>query len=366
MGDQVLEILKNQTVAQTSRLKVARQVNHKLRGNMQALLRVIRAPIATLVGTAVYDPPSLIDGAGINTTVTVTGAALGDQATVSFSLDLQGITVTAYVSATNTVTVRFQNESTGTLDLASGTLSCYVTKPAGNVSVFGANWQNPWAGRANSVVIAGRRNVDVVSGVTQASVSDANAVSGDYTFTTPLTFAAFANFNWILVGDEFKQAPFVQGAANGGFSIANSGGFCQLAFTASTTANTGALFTYDLLGLPLELYTNGTVGVQVKNNGVLSILNTDYTIAGTTGTDGVVYTRITFIVAPTTGNTVCQPYLRAGAQMGLVFVTVLTVLAAGVNANTMNEITSRDIMWAVLAANASDTTVVVEPMISDG
>jgi|SRR5689334_4393560 len=79
-----------------------------------------------LQGSATYDPPSLADGAGTTTTVTCTGAALGGFAHASFSLDLQGIVVTAYVSATNTVSVRFQNESGGTLDLASGTLKVRV------------------------------------------------------------------------------------------------------------------------------------------------------------------------------------------------------------------------------------------------
>lgn len=79
-------------------------------------------------GTATYDPGSLADGAGVTTTVTVTGAALGDIAVASFSLDLQGITLTAWVSAANTVSVRFQNESGGVLDLASGTLKVRVLK----------------------------------------------------------------------------------------------------------------------------------------------------------------------------------------------------------------------------------------------
>lgn len=79
-----------------------------------------------LSGSATYDPPSLVDGQGTTTTVTVTGAALGGFARASFSLDLQGITVTAWVSATNTVSVRLQNESGGTLDLASGTLKARV------------------------------------------------------------------------------------------------------------------------------------------------------------------------------------------------------------------------------------------------
>ena len=73
-------------------------------------------------GSATYNPPNLVDGAGVTTTVTVTGALLGDIAWATFSLDLQGITVTAWVSASGTVSVRFQNESGGALDLASGTL----------------------------------------------------------------------------------------------------------------------------------------------------------------------------------------------------------------------------------------------------
>lgn len=78
------------------------------------------------VASVTYDPPSLADGAGVTTTITVPGAALGQFAVCSFSLDTQGITVTAWVSAANTVSVRFQNESGGTLDLASGTLRAKV------------------------------------------------------------------------------------------------------------------------------------------------------------------------------------------------------------------------------------------------
>lgn len=84
-----------------------------------------------LEGSATYDPGNLLDGAGATTTVTVTGAALGDFVEVSFSLDLQGITLTGYVSAADTVSVRFQNESGGALDLASGTLRARV-KPQSN------------------------------------------------------------------------------------------------------------------------------------------------------------------------------------------------------------------------------------------
>ena len=83
---------------------------------------------SALNASAVYDPPSLADGAGATTTVALSGAELSDFARAAFSLDLQGITLTAWVSAADTVSVRFQNESGGTLDLASGTLRVNVTK----------------------------------------------------------------------------------------------------------------------------------------------------------------------------------------------------------------------------------------------
>lgn len=93
-----------------------------------ATARATLGVFQALSGTATYDPPSLADAAGASTTVTVTGAALGDVALASFSLSTQGITVTANVTATDTVTVRFQNETGGVLDLASGTLKAVVFK----------------------------------------------------------------------------------------------------------------------------------------------------------------------------------------------------------------------------------------------
>ena len=80
-------------------------------------------------GSAVYDPPNLVDGAGTTTTVTVTGAKLGEIALCAFSLDTQGIILHPWVSATNTVSVRLQNETGGALDLASGTLTAWTFTP---------------------------------------------------------------------------------------------------------------------------------------------------------------------------------------------------------------------------------------------
>lgn len=79
-------------------------------------------------GSVTYDPPNLIDAAGTTTTVSVLGAQIGDFPIVSLGVDLQGITVTSYVSAADVVSVRLQNESGGTLNLASTTLRAMVLK----------------------------------------------------------------------------------------------------------------------------------------------------------------------------------------------------------------------------------------------
>lgn len=79
-------------------------------------------------GTAVYNPASLADGAGVTTTVAVAGAIMGARTDATFSLDLQGVSLTSWVSAVGTVSVRFQNETGGVIDLASGTLNAWVRK----------------------------------------------------------------------------------------------------------------------------------------------------------------------------------------------------------------------------------------------
>ncbi|WP_372623414.1 DUF2793 domain-containing protein [Falsiroseomonas sp.] len=81
-----------------------------------------------LQASVTYDPPSLAAGEGATTSVTVPGAALGDFARASFSLDLQGITLTAWVSAADTVSVRLQNGTAGTANLANGTLRVRVDR----------------------------------------------------------------------------------------------------------------------------------------------------------------------------------------------------------------------------------------------
>jgi hypothetical protein len=74
----------------------------------------------TWVVTATLDAGSLADGAGESDTVAVPGVALGDMVLgISFAVSEAGMSVTGYVSAADVVTIRVQNESGSTVDLAS-------------------------------------------------------------------------------------------------------------------------------------------------------------------------------------------------------------------------------------------------------
>lgn len=75
-----------------------------------------------------FDPSSLADGVGQTQDVTVPGAALGDYVLAAARVNLAGITVTAYVKAANTVSIRAQNESGGTVDLSTSTWSVKVIR----------------------------------------------------------------------------------------------------------------------------------------------------------------------------------------------------------------------------------------------
>jgi len=79
------------------------------------------------IASATKDWASLGDGANtLEQDVTVTGAQLGDFAMASLSVDLQGLIMTAQVTAADTVTVALTNETGSTIDLASGTLYVMV------------------------------------------------------------------------------------------------------------------------------------------------------------------------------------------------------------------------------------------------
>jgi hypothetical protein len=90
---------------------------------------LIEAP--PLRATKDYDPPGLSSGDGAFTLVTVAGAALGDQAIAAFSLGTSLVMLDAQVTAADTVSVRFQNQSGSTVQLQAGTVYVTVYKHTG-------------------------------------------------------------------------------------------------------------------------------------------------------------------------------------------------------------------------------------------
>jgi hypothetical protein len=79
--------------------------------------------------SATLNASSLLDAGGETNTIAVPGVKLGDIVlNVSMGVDVSGISVTPYVSAADVVSIRFQNESGGTLDLASTTVRCVVVR----------------------------------------------------------------------------------------------------------------------------------------------------------------------------------------------------------------------------------------------
>ena len=83
-----------------------------------------------LTGSATLNFPSTSTNLSADLTITVTGAADGD--VVSLGVPNAAVNAntcyTAWVSAANTVTVRFNNYSSGTVDPVSGTFKVFVTK----------------------------------------------------------------------------------------------------------------------------------------------------------------------------------------------------------------------------------------------
>ena len=84
-----------------------------------------------LAGSKTHDWLSLATGAEATTTVTVTGALLGDFAEASMSVSLQSMKLSAFVSAADTVTVVLRNDTGAAVDLASGTLRARVERIVG-------------------------------------------------------------------------------------------------------------------------------------------------------------------------------------------------------------------------------------------
>ncbi len=86
-------------------------------------------PTSRLTGSTAYNPPNLLAGTTTTQTVAVVGATLGMAAEASFSLDITGLVLTAYVDSANSVTTVWYNPTLGAIDIANGTLKAFAWNP---------------------------------------------------------------------------------------------------------------------------------------------------------------------------------------------------------------------------------------------
>ena len=79
-----------------------------------------------LTGTTTWDPPSVANGNFERSTVTVTGAGVGDPCQCGMTTITGDWMAGCVVSAANTCNCTFRNQTGGAVDPASGTLRCTV------------------------------------------------------------------------------------------------------------------------------------------------------------------------------------------------------------------------------------------------
>lgn len=82
--------------------------------------------------TTTLDVASFADGAGATSSVTVTGAQLGDFVFATPVIDAIDLLWNAYVQAADTVEIKVQNEAGGARNLASTTWRILILRPAAN------------------------------------------------------------------------------------------------------------------------------------------------------------------------------------------------------------------------------------------
>jgi hypothetical protein len=92
-------------------------------------LATLRTAISEFSGSATWNTGSIADGEEGAKDVTCTGAALGDYAQASISLDTEDMVVSCAVTATNTVTVVLHNETGGSVDILTPTVRVRTASP---------------------------------------------------------------------------------------------------------------------------------------------------------------------------------------------------------------------------------------------
>jgi len=93
-----------------------------------AFLTLVRLTGEGINESMTWDPANLPNGESLTQAVTISGVTFNDYPLASFSLSLEGLSLTAYVSDTNEVTVVLSNLTGAAVNLASGTLYVRVLK----------------------------------------------------------------------------------------------------------------------------------------------------------------------------------------------------------------------------------------------
>lgn len=115
----------------STNITAAIRSGYRMEGNTVSgpALNMVNATYPPLSNALTWNPGNLADGAGeTSSSITVTGAVLGDTVQVFPPYDLQAILCTGYVSAADTVAIRLQNETGGPIDLANGSWLVRVQK----------------------------------------------------------------------------------------------------------------------------------------------------------------------------------------------------------------------------------------------
>lgn len=105
---------------------MAAPVMNNSTGRNQAELIAMLTALRGLETSETFDAGSIVDGDEESAEITVTGAVLGDFVLVSHSLDVADLAIVASVTAADTVTYQLLNNTGGTIDLSSGTVTVRV------------------------------------------------------------------------------------------------------------------------------------------------------------------------------------------------------------------------------------------------
>lgn len=214
-----------------------------------------------------------------------------------------------------------------------------VATPAGNFTVYGAKLSNPWANRANTHLFRQR-----------SDVTAANLATADYQFLSGLAYAAFSNYNWMVLLQEFDQFVLKNGATVGFAISSGTGTKARVDFAAGTANGDGSTLAFDTAVLYDSL---SYCKLRVKVGGVLKVEGTDFTVSS--GTGGVA--TITFTAAPGTGsgNIAWQLYPNPGLSFGLVLCTPVSVKAYTTTPMSNDEFPSYDAWWGVTGSGVTGT-----------